>query len=318
MRSKPVLGVTMGDAAGIGPEIIARALTDTDLINRAEYVVFGSRPHLVCAFQEYSHMKEIPASVRIVDPSPFEITIPIGKPSVLSGQSSFNYVRQAIQEALSGELCAIVTAPIMKESWQLAGIPYTGHTEVLADDCKTTNYAMAFYCAQLRVVLATSHLPLSQVAQTLSSASILSKIRLADQFCRRLGYAMPRIGVAGLNPHAGENGCLGLEDQAIIRPAIEAAVESGIQACGPLSADTLFYQAVHENRFDMIVAMYHDQGLAPLKLLAFHSAVNITLGLPFIRTSPDHGTAFDIAGKGLANPSSMIEAVKLALRLSSN
>ena len=317
MRSKPVIGVTMGDAAGIGPEIISKALSRDDLLDQADYIVYGSRAHILSAFSRYSIQKNLPPSITLVDPMPLETTIPMGKLSALSGQASYDYVCRAVQEATAGRLSAMVTAPITKESWQLAGIPYPGHTEVLADKSKTTDCAMAFYCTQLRVVLATSHLPLNQVAQTISSASILSKIKLAHQFCKQLGNASPRIGVAGLNPHAGENGLLGMEDLSIIRPAVEEAIASGIQAIGPLPADTLFYQAVHENKFHIIVAMYHDQGLAPLKLLAFKDAVNVTLGLPFIRTSPDHGTAYDIAGKGLASPSSMIEAIKLAIRLSS-
>ena len=203
---------------------------------------------------------------------------------------------------------------LAKELLHRAGYPFVGQTELLAHLSRTKRFAMMLAGGPLRVALVTTHAPLRNVAKLVTTRKIVEVIELSDEICRRFGIRRPRIAVAGLNPHAGEGGLLGAEEQRIIAPAVKRAARRGITVSGPYSADTLFYRAAH-GQFDAVVAMYHDQGLAPLKMIAFDSGVNLTLGLPFIRTSPDHGTAFDIAGKGIANPASMIAAINFAAKL---
>ena len=214
----------------------------------------------------------------------------------------------------AGRLDAIVTAPICKESWKLAGCRFPGHTELLAHRTKVRHVAMMFVAPQLRVVLATIHLPLMDVRNIFTIGCVFTPIDLGHQACRQLGIARPRIVVCGLNPHASENGQFGDEERRIISPAIDMARNHGIDVHGPFPADTIFNDAVR-GKYDLVVAMYHDQGLIPVKLLAFDEAVNMTLGLPVIRTSVDHGTAVDIVGKNKANPSSMKAAIRLAVQL---
>jgi 4-hydroxythreonine-4-phosphate dehydrogenase len=215
---------------------------------------------------------------------------------------------------MEGRLDALVTAPICKEGFHEAGIPFPGHTEFLAALTKTRRFAMMLFGGPLRVVLVTRHIPLSEVPQCLTRGKVLEAIRLTAEALPWLGCRRARVAVCGLNPHAGEGGLLGREELTVIGPAVESARREGLRVFGPLPADTVFHAAAHGS-FDAVVAMYHDQGLAPLKLIAFESGVNVTLGLPIVRTSPDHGTAFDIAGKNRADPSSMIEAVRNAIFL---
>ncbi|MGD0650098.1 MAG: 4-hydroxythreonine-4-phosphate dehydrogenase PdxA [Verrucomicrobiia bacterium] len=277
MPTQPRIGITLGDVAGIGPEIVAKALASGKLDKRFDYEVIGD-----------------PRTKRRAD--------------------AVDWVVQGARRCLSGELIALVTAPISKQLVRDAGYHFEGHTELLAHVARTKRFAMMLVGGPLRVALVTIHVPLAKVPRLLSNRRIVEVIELSHDVCKRFGIRRPKIGVAGLNPHAGEGGLLGHEEQRIIVPAIQSAKRKGINVTGPWPADTLFHKA-YNGEFDAVVAMYHDQGLAPLKMIAFDSGVNLTLGLPFVRTSPDHGTAFDIAGKGIANPASMIAAINLAAQL---
>jgi 4-hydroxythreonine-4-phosphate dehydrogenase len=271
------IGITLGDVAGIGPEIVAKALASGKVDKRFDYEVIGN-----------------PRTKRRAD--------------------AVSWIVLGARRCLSGELIALVTAPISKQLLHDAGYHFEGHTELLAHIARTKRFAMMLVGGPLRVALVTIHVPLAKVPQLLSTKRIVEVIELCHDACKRFRIRRPKIGVAGLNPHAGEGGLLGGEERRIIAPAIRRAARRFPGVTGPWSADTLFHKAYH-GEFDAVVAMYHDQGLAPLKMIAFNSGVNVTLGLPFIRTSPDHGTAFDIAGKGIANPASMIAAINLAARL---
>ena len=285
--SKPKIAITVGDPAGIGPEIAQRAAGDPRVLDVCEPILYGPPPGQAFA------------------------------PGVLSagaGRAAYDTILRATAAATRGEVEAIATAPINKEALRLAGLPWSGHTDLLAHLTGASSVAMMFYSEALRVVLATVHLALADVPKALTAESMAATIRLTATELPRFGYARPRIAVAGLNPHAGEHGLFGCEEATAIRPAIEACRADGIDASGPFPADTLFVRA-RRGEFDVVVACYHDQGLIPVKLLAFGQAVNVTLGLPIIRTSVDHGTAFDIAGRGVADPESMIAAVLLAARL---
>ena len=294
------LAITAGDPTGIGPEIILKAFNAShELLDQASWIVIGPRPWLA-SLPQHPHISQL-------DPLDYGTD---------GGSASYAYVETAIALALENNVSGIVTGPICKESWIKANKPFTGHTEMLASLSNTNHYAMAFSSPKLNVMLATIHVPLKQVSSLLSPKLLFEKLFLAHRFGIDLGYTSPRIGVAGLNPHAGESGHIGTEENLIITPAILMAQQQGLSVTGPFPADTLFHQAVNEQIFDVVLAMYHDQGLAPLKLIAFHEAVNVTLGLPFVRTSPDHGTAFNLVGKNIANPSSMIAAMKLAIKMS--
>ncbi len=238
-----------------------------------------------------------------------------GRPDVSSGKAVVAYIKKAVESVLSGAADAIVTAPINKELMNAAGHRYAGHTELLADLTHSKDYGMLFVGGGLRVVLATIHVALKDVPRRITTDSLHRTLRLAHKAMRSFGIDKPRIGVAALNPHAGEGRLFGSEEWDTILPAVIKARAEGINASDPIPADTLFYKA-RNNYYDVVVAMYHDQGLAPLKMLAFGNAVNVTIGLPLIRTSVDHGTAYDIAGKGCADPTSLLEAVKLAAQMS--
>ena len=286
-RRKPRIAITVGDPAGIGPEIARRAADDPRVLDVCEPILYGPPPEQAFA------------------------------PGVLSGdagRAAYDTILRAAGAAGRGEVAAIATAPINKEALRLAGLPWNGHTDLLAHLTGARSVAMMFYSDALRVVLATVHLALADVPKALTAESMAATIRLSAAELPRFGYPRPRIAVAGLNPHAGEHGLFGCEEDTAIRPAVEACRADGIDVSGPFPADTLFVRARH-GEFDLVVACYHDQGLIPVKLLAFGQAVNVTLGLPIIRTSVDHGTAFDIAGRGVADPESMIAAVLLAARL---
>jgi len=277
MPNRPRIGITLGDPAGIGPEVVAKALKSGRLNRRFDYVIIGN-----------------PRTKRRAD--------------------AVDWVVEGAKRCLAGDLVALATAPITKELLHRAGYPFTGQTELLADLSRTKRFAMMLAGGPLRVALVTTHAPLRDVAKLITGRKIVEVIELSDQVCHRFGIRRPRIAVAGLNPHAGEGGLLGNEERRIIGPAVKRAARRGITVSGPYSADTLFYRAAH-GEFDAIVAMYHDQGLAPFKLIAFDNGVNLTLGLPFIRMSPDHGTAPDIAGKGIARPDGMIAAINMAAQL---
>jgi 4-hydroxythreonine-4-phosphate dehydrogenase len=322
------LAITLGDVTGIGPEITAKALAQVCSDDATQYVVFGDRLHWLRAVDR--HAPELSAAAR--EPwepgtkprgrlalaevgAPVPSGLPYGDP--LAGGAALAWVQAASQACTDGILDGLVTAPLSKESVVRAGhAGFTGQTEFIAAIARTDRFAMMLLGHDdrnrwLRVALVTTHLPLRKVADAIQPAGIRQSIDLAAEACDLLGLARHRVGVCGLNPHAGEGGLLGSEDRDIIAPTVLKARADGIDAHGPLAADTLFHQALH-GAYDAVVAQYHDQGLGPLKLVAFDSGVNWTLGLPFVRTSPDHGTAYDIAGSGTANPSSMVSAIRLA------
>ena len=287
--SLPRVAITIGDPAGIGPEIAAKAAADPRVLEVCTPVLYG----------------------RIYSPG-----VEAGTRSAEAGRTAYGAIVAAVEDALAGEVDAVATAPINKEAFALAGLPWRGHTELLAHLTGAASVAMMFHADALRVVLATIHEPLASVPRLLTREVVERVIRLAARELPRFGFSLPRLGMCGLNPHAGEGGVLGDEEQRVIEPAIAACAGDGIRVAGPYPADTLFVRA-SRGEFDAVIACYHDQGLIPVKLLAFGKAVNVTLGLPIIRTSVDHGTAFDIAGKNKADPGSMIEAVRLAARLAS-
>ena len=324
----------MGDPAGIGPEVIVKALTSLPLRRRARFVIYGLNELLTYAAdrQELSpfwfrvqhdsdrRSRRITDNVVVLDFDEFDGLIRAPhRPSRQGGMSSKAFVEEAIVDAMRDpcdvrHLDAIVTAPISKESWQHAGFNWPGHTELFAYRTKAKRHAMVFNSPRLRVALATTHLPLMDVRNVLTIGKVFDPIDLGFEACREIGIDRPRIAVTGLNPHAGEGGLFGDEESRLIEPAIRVAQENGINARGPFPADTVFIQAA-AGEYDLVVAMYHDQGLIPVKLLGWDSAVNWTVGLPIVRTSPDHGTAFDIAGRNQASAGSMIAAIELATDL---
>lgn len=308
------IGITLGDVNGIGPEIALRAAARRGWPAAVRFVLVGSEP-LVKAQAQALRLRLPGGRVSIWDPDPS--LAPAWKPGRLRADASRAadaWIRAAVAACLDGRLDAMVTAPICKEGFQKAGIHVPGHTELLAELTGTRRYAMMLFGGPLRVVLATRHLPLADVARKLKKADVFEAIRITGEALPWLGCRGGRIGVCGLNPHAGDGGAIGREEITTIAPGIRAARRAGFNAVGPVPADVIFHQAVR-GEFDAVVAMYHDQGLGPLKMLAFETGVNVTLGLPIVRTSPDHGTAFDIAGRGRANPSSMVEAVRQAIAL---
>jgi 4-hydroxythreonine-4-phosphate dehydrogenase len=238
-------------------------------------------------------------------------TVPFGQLSANSGECAYQCIIKAIDLAMEGAVDAVVTAPINKESLQLAGHIYPGHTEILAERTETEETVMMLAAGSMRVLHVTTHIPLSQVSGAISTDRIVRVLELGDDALKKMGIKKPLFAVAGLNPHAGEGSIFGDEEELIIAPAVELAIDRGIRVEGPIPPDVVFLK-MHRGKYDAIIAMYHDQGHIPLKLLAFESGVNVSLGLPIIRTSVDHGTAFDIAGKGLADPGSLVEALRLA------
>ena len=284
---KPRVAITCGDPAGIGPEIAQKAASDPRVRAVCEPVVYGP-----------------PASARFTP----------GELSGEAGRAAYDTLCEAVKDAQSGVVAAVATAPVNKLAFARAGLPWKGHTDLLAHLTGSPRVAMMFWSEPLKVVLATIHIPLASVTSALTRELVDDIIDLSSRELPRFGIAQPRLAFAGLNPHAGEDGLLGHEEAKVLRPAIEAAQKRGIHINGPFPGDTVFGRAVR-GEFDAVIACYHDQGLIPVKLLAFGRAVNVTLGLPIIRTSVDHGTAFDIAGKNVADPASMIEATLLAARL---
>ncbi len=333
---KPVIGITMGEPAGVGAEVIIKALADPDIRRLARFVVYGMNELIAYA----ADLAEIdPFWHRLQHDSPRAefslvhdvVVLDYDEYSMLTarttgatkqgGQASMRFLDDAIAAAHrpieDGGIDAIVTAPICKESWKLAGFRFPGHTELLQHRTRSRRVAMMFHAdtdaVKLNVVLATIHVPLMDVRHLLTIGCVFDPIDLGHQAMQRMGVAHPRIAVCGLNPHASENGQFGDEEARVITPAIEMARQAGIDVHGPFPADTLFTPR-RRDKYDLIVAMYHDQGLIPVKMLAFDDAVNLTLGLPLIRTSVDHGTAFDIVGKNKASAGSMKSAIRLAVR----
>jgi len=327
--AKPLIGITMGDPAGIGPEICAKALTAGQVRNIADCVVIGDRRCVrqglkiagiegieINSIKKVSGAKFLPKTIDVLDLNNADpAKIKLGQVSRTAGKAAAEYLEKAIQLAQNGEIDAITTAPINKEAIRKAGYKFQGHTEILATRTKTKDYAMMFVSDRLWVMLVTTHIPLREVSRHLDKKKIVKIIKMAHETLSRVREGKPKIGVAGLNPHAGEAGIFGSEEKKIIRPAVEEARKLGIDVKGPISPDAIFYLA-NSGMFDIVIAMYHDQGLIPLKLLSFNRSVNVTVGLPFVRTSVDHGTGFDIVGKGWANPGSLIEAIKVAAHFS--
>lgn len=290
MSTRPRIGISVGDPAGIGPEIAVKAARDGRVLAVCDPVLFGpSSEDDLSAF------------------SP-------GRVSAGSGRAAYDAIVAAVEAARSGAVAGIATAPVNKASLAAAGLPWRGHTDLLAALTGAPRVAMMFYAEALRVVLATVHIPLSEVPRALTQARMEETIELAASALPAFGVPHARLAVAGLNPHAGEGGLIGSEEKDVLGPAVRVCRGRGIDVAGPFPADTLFGRAVR-GEFDAVIACYHDQGLIPVKLLAFGRAVNVTLGLPIVRTSVDHGTAFDIARQGVADPSSLVEAVLLAARL---
>jgi len=322
---RPFIGITMGDPVGIGPEIIFKALSSPSIYKTCKPLVIGDLGVLELAKKSTSSTLKI-KDVKIPVSGAYKYglidvlclsklnkdKISWGKPSVQTGKAMIKYITAAIDIANSGDIGAIVTCPINKAAMQKAGSRFSGHTELFADRTKTKSFAMMLAGRRLRVVLVTIHIPLKNVSAELSKERILKTIQITwDALHNKFGFEKPRIAVAGLNPHAGEKRMFGDEEEKIISPAIDSARKKGFHVSGPFPPDTVFYHAAN-GRYDAVVCMYHDQGLIPFKLLHFTDGVNTTLGLPIIRTSVDHGTAYDIAGTGKADPGSLVAAINMA------
>ena len=319
------IAITMGEPGGIGPEIIVKSLYCAEIRNYCNPIVIGNAevmkeavkltglPLNVKPISNLSDSKPTVGRIEVIDirsPQPFKK----GVPSKKSGIAEVKYIKKAVELALKKDVRAIVTAPISKQSLKLAGYKWPGHTELLAELTKSKHFAMMFVSEKLKLILATIHVSIKDVPRIINEKLVLKTIILAKKGTDMLGIKTPRIAVAGLNPHAGESGIFGREEIKLIMPAVQKARKEGIDVSGPYPPDVVFYKA-YKGEFDIVVCMYHDQGLIPFKMLAFDTGVNVTVGLPIIRTSPDHGTAFDIAWKNMASPSSMIEAIKLASKL---
>ncbi|MCX5677774.1 MAG: 4-hydroxythreonine-4-phosphate dehydrogenase PdxA [Candidatus Omnitrophica bacterium] len=312
--SKQRIVITMGDPSGIGPEVTLKALASPQIKGLADFIVVGNRFTIEKTSRELG--LKFSASLMDIDNVPQEI-FRYGKSHPAFGKASIQYIDKALDIIDSDDADSLVTAPINKASINSAGYKgFEGHTEYLAKKTHASNFAMMFVGKELKITLVTRHIALRDLPKKLSEANILSAIELTDRYLKKFfRISAPRIGVAGLNPHAGEGGMFGDEEELVIAPAIKKAAKHVKCLTGPVSPDVIFNMAL-DGKFDAVISMYHDQALIPFKLLYFNTGVNLTLGLPFVRTSPDHGTAFDIAGKGIADPSSMIEAIKLACRLS--
>lgn len=318
------VGFTMGDAAGIGPEILvkvfAAGLTGPAFVYGDEGIIQTTVSRLgldeqlrVEIISEPEACPDDPALIPVLNRwQPLPVTLPMGQINAEAGRAAYEYLCHAIDDAMAQRIRAIVTAPLNKKAMQLGGVDQPGHTEILAERSGTTRYAMMLANPELRVLLVTIHVPLTAVSGLITFQAELDAIRLAHQACRQAGLLRPRIAVAGLNPHAGEDGRFGQEEIEVIAPAIEAARAEGLDASGPWPGDTVFMRA-RMGEFDIVVAQYHDQGLIPVKYLGVEEGVNITVGLPFIRTSVDHGTAYAIAGQGIADPASLRAAYDAAL-----
>lgn len=307
MQSRPRIGITLGDPGGIGPEVLLKAL---DTLSSRSYRIYGSLKVLLF----HSRRLKIPfdrSTIEMIDIDNVAQPYFGARPDV-SGPASIAYLEAAFEGFRTGEMDALVTGPIHKESWHSAGFHYPGQTEFCAEKTSTSNYCMLMAGKKFRIALLSTHMSLQRAMAHVKRKTILEKIELLDREFRKLGFKKPRIGCAALNPHAGEGGAFGDEEIREIEPAIREMRHRGISVEGPIAPEVIFRVAAKQSKWDVILAMYHDQAMIPLKLLEFDKSANVTLGLPLIRTSPDHGTAFDIAGKGVANPGSMIFAMRLA------
>jgi 4-phospho-D-threonate 3-dehydrogenase / 4-phospho-D-erythronate 3-dehydrogenase len=324
------IGISLGDVTGIGPEVTLKALALEAPADNTQYLLIGDAEQTRCLNEQFGLKLPLQSYSSQDQPGRFFLCQPLSDPlpadlmegSPAAARAAIAWVRDGAERCLRGQLDALVTAPVNKEAIVRSGLGFVGQTELLSQLAGTSRTAMMLLGQDdrgrwLRVALATTHLPLKLVSDHLTQAKIEMVIELAAQACRDLGLPRACVAVCGLNPHAGEGGEMGTEEQTTITPAVRAARHRQLNVVGPLSADSLFYHAF-KGDYDAVVAMYHDQGLVPLKMIAFETGVNWTLGLPFIRTSPDHGTAYNIAGQGIANPSSMLAAIRLAKQLARN
>lgn len=320
----PRMAVTMGDASGVGPEIVLRRYAAGQLCD--DVVVYGDAAILdagarllgldILAHRLQGPEEALPDALNVVDLGRLRAAdLTPGRLNVAAGAAARDYVRHATLHAAAGRVAGVVTLPINKEATQASTPGFVGHTEFIAELCGTREFAMMLTTGDVAVSHVSAHVSLAEAISRVTEARVGTVIRLTERAVRAMGVAAPRIAVCGLNPHAGEQGLFGREDAERIAPAIEQARSAGIDASGPHPADTVFYQAVRKDRYDAIVCMYHDQGHAPMKLIGFESAVNVTIGLPIVRTSVDHGTAFDIAWQGRAFTESLQAAVDMAWRL---
>lgn len=325
----PKIGITMGDPTGIGPEIIVKALSMEEPFQACRPIVFGDHEVLSRTIQmqnlfaileiieEIPEDGYLPRKIFLLPVSHLEATsLRFGQPDRSCGEAMVKYIEEAVKWVRRGKLDAIATCPINKQAMNAAGYHFPGHTEFLAHLAQASPVAMMFLGSKWKVVLVTTHLPLKDVSKWITTDRILSTLRLTDKGMKKyFGIPHPKIAVLGLNPHCGEEGLLGEEEKREILPAIAEAKSIGIEVEGPFPADS-FFDISGRFSFDVVISMYHDQGLTPIKMFDFREAVNITLGLPFVRTSVDHGTAYDIAGKGLADPNNLIKAILTASNIS--
>ncbi|MDP6302062.1 MAG: 4-hydroxythreonine-4-phosphate dehydrogenase PdxA [SAR202 cluster bacterium] len=330
MTDRPLVAVTMGDAAGIGPEIIVRALQDPWIFEKCRPFVIGSAAAINAALElieasgsaHLAHnLDEVEGNHGAIDVLDLENLnygdVEYGQISAASGNAAAEWVLRAGELAAAGQIAAIATAPINKEACNLAGYTDIGHTEIFKTQTKSPDVATMLMAGKLRVVHLTTHKSLRVACDFVTRENVLAKIKLTDEYFKKWGFDAPRVGVAGLNPHNSDGGLLGSEEAEQIEPAVEDARKMGIDATGPVPADSVFNQGI-DGKFDAVLAMYHDQGHIPIKVHDFEKSVSVNLGLPFIRTSVDHGTAFDIAGKGIAQAESMLESIKTAVSLASD
>ena len=327
--SKPVLAVTLGDVAGIGPEITARTLLGhPHLRERCVPVVIGDEaalrsgarvagldPGAVRAIREPSQATNDPATLEVVQTGPSLAHVPPGEIHPDAGEGAYRFVVAACDLARAGKVSGIVTAPLNKEALNKGGVHFPGHTEILAHLTGTKDFSMMLTSPKLSVIHVTTHIALRDIPKRVTKERVANVIALADETLKLMGIAAPRIAVAGLNPHCGEGGLFGDEDEREIVPAVREAQAKGWNVQGPIPPDSVFHRAANLNEFDIVVVMYHDQGHIPIKVLGFDCGVNVTVGLPIIRTSVDHGTAFAVAGTGKANADSMVESLKLGAQM---
>ena len=311
---RPIVAITLGDPAGVGAEVTLKALTDPDIQRSARFIVLGDRAAVTPAERSTGiRLDSLPVEFRDCRMLPADAVIAMGTLRAEYGAAAVRYVHDATMMCLRGEADAMVTAPLNKEAVTLSGMPFSGHTEYIAELCNAADSRMLLAGQRLSVVHVSTHISLREACD-LSTERIIRTIELGDEAMKLLGKPRPRIAVCGLNPHAGEHGLFGTEDKQFILPAVEACRARGIDCEGPVAPDTIFFRAANGSH-DLIVAMYHDQGHIPMKLLDFEATVNMSLGIPILRTSVDHGTAFDIAGKNLAGAANMKVAIRMAVTM---
>ena len=326
---KPIIGVTMGDPAGVGPEIACKMFAEKTIYDFCRPLVVGDSECLregmkvgkvslqLNSIKKPNEGKFVPGVIDMIDLHNVDVkNLKMGEPQAMAGKACVEYIKKGVELANAGEIDAIVTGPINKKAMNMGGYKYSGHTELLADLTKTKDFAMLLVTGPLKVIHVSTHVSLTEAIRRVQKDRVMTVIKLADQALRELGVAHPRIAVAGLNPHAGEDGMFGNEEIDTIAPAIEAVKKTGIDVSGPIAPDTVFMRA-KKGEFDVVVAMYHDQGHVAIKMLGFELGVNVSIGLPIIRTSVDHGTAYRRAGRklGTGDPSSLIEATRLAAQM---